>query len=895
MLRKVALSLAVAAAFSATNANALGLGEINVTSALNEPLTAQIQLLQVKDLSPMQIQPRLANIDDYSLAGLSKSQFLQDVRFEVRVKPDGTGVIDVHTNRAIKEPFLNLLLEVNWPDGRLVREYTLLLDPPAYDPSRPTQRIAPAQSTAASSQASAPSAKSSSTPTTSKRSAPVHNIRTDATKNKTEFYVDVKDTLWGVAMKYRPDKSVSGEQMMLALQRKNPQAFPSGNINMMRAGVVMKIPTLEEIRSVSKSQAKAEVKRQTRDWREGRTGNKSRLAQQEPQRAPAPAPEEEPLEQSLAPQPVSERAPMDVSDTRSMQRKPETDGSEVSSRLQVVSSEEENADQSKSSDSGDQSAAGTPDMAEDNAPEQPSEVSQRLNSIQDNVSSLQRTNEDLTQQLKQMTDTLQSLQGALSARDQQFKNLQDQLRKEQESSDLNMPVMAALGGALVALVLAVLALLKGGRKRKAGKEEAAPESGGEAATAAVAGAAAGAAAVAVAEETQEEENVDDSQEPEPLAPLSGMDDADTEDDTDSLADLDLNMDLDLDTEENDPLTPLGESSDLDDFDASDDDLSSLAGLDDLDEPLDVTETLEPEPETSVEESLDDLLGEQDEPLNVDEEPVENLMEQLDEQPEDEPLDFSVAEPEMTEPEPEPEEDSGDDLAGLDFDIDLPEVEEDTADVVPDQEEDENALEFSTEPLTLDDEEETAGLDVVADEGTDEDDSAIDPELESLLANDSAALDDDETPEAPAEAAEETTSSNDDLDELLASFDPDDENSAESQRNPTQGEKVERELTANIAHDLEEDLDSELDEMLSSTDDEIALEDERGDTDSGEDDFADTNLLEGADESETKLDLARAYIEMDDKDGARDILTEVMNEGNHFQRREAQRLIESLES
>ena len=116
-----------------------------------------------------------------------------------------------------------------------------------------------------------------------------------------------------------------------------------------------------------------------------------------------------------------------------------------------------------------------------------------------------------------------------------------------------------------------------------------------------------------------------------------------------------------------------------------------------------------------------------------------------------------------------------------------------------------------------------------------------------------------------------------------------------ERKPSPGERVEEELTANIAHDLESDLDSEIDDLLGSTDDDIALEEESAEESSDkEDDPMDAlNLLEGADEIETKLDLARAYIEMDDTDGAKDILNEIMEEGNHFQRREAQRLLEDM--
>lgn len=144
MLRKLAVSLAVAGVIGATNANALGLGEIKINSALNEPLSAEIKLLQVRQLSPLQIQPRMADIDEFALAGLDRSRFLSDVSFQVKVNPDGTGLITLRSKNPVREPFLNFLVEINWPNGRLVREYTLLLDPPVFDPTPVRQTVQPA-------------------------------------------------------------------------------------------------------------------------------------------------------------------------------------------------------------------------------------------------------------------------------------------------------------------------------------------------------------------------------------------------------------------------------------------------------------------------------------------------------------------------------------------------------------------------------------------------------------------------------------------------------------------------------------------------------------------------------------------------------------------------------
>jgi pilus assembly protein FimV len=198
-----------------SNANALGLGEIKINSALNEPLNAEIKLLQVRKLSPLQIQPRMADVDEFALAGLDKSRFLTGVRFQVKVNPDGTGVIYISSDRPVREPFLNFLVELNWPNGRLVREYTLLLDPPVFDPTPVRQTVQPA--------AALPSPAKGPRSSSPKKEA-VDNIRTRAAGNQ-QIYVDVKDTLWSIALKNKPNPSVSAKQLMIALQRKKSPRF----------------------------------------------------------------------------------------------------------------------------------------------------------------------------------------------------------------------------------------------------------------------------------------------------------------------------------------------------------------------------------------------------------------------------------------------------------------------------------------------------------------------------------------------------------------------------------------------------------------------------------------------------------------------------------------------
>ena len=132
MKRIVAFAAAVLVIALPSGAAALGLGDIVLHSALNEPLDAEIELLSVGRGDVEDINVTLAKSDDFARAGLDRPFWLSKLRFRVQADPDGKARVKVTTRQPIREPFLNFLLEVNWPKGRLLREYTVLLDPPVY-------------------------------------------------------------------------------------------------------------------------------------------------------------------------------------------------------------------------------------------------------------------------------------------------------------------------------------------------------------------------------------------------------------------------------------------------------------------------------------------------------------------------------------------------------------------------------------------------------------------------------------------------------------------------------------------------------------------------------------------------------------------------------------------
>lgn len=250
MIRKLAFALALLNIGFSGLAHALGLGEANVTSSLNQPLRAEIELVSTKGLQDTEILPGLATREEFLKAGVDRVYFLSDLRFKVERNAQGNMVVILTTNKPVREPFLNFLVEVIWPSGRLLREYALLIDPPLFaeEPVAPVAApvIQPREQEAAGDRVSLPAPVA----TTSTRSAVAPG---------TYGATNSKDTLWDIATKARPDRSVSHQQVMLAIQDLNPNAFIGNNINRLKAGQVLRLPTLDQIKKRSQASAIEQV------------------------------------------------------------------------------------------------------------------------------------------------------------------------------------------------------------------------------------------------------------------------------------------------------------------------------------------------------------------------------------------------------------------------------------------------------------------------------------------------------------------------------------------------------------------------------------------------------------------------------------------------------------
>lgn len=256
MLNQLAKVLVVSLWLLPLSAHALGLGELKLQSALSQPFDAVISVVGVRPGDEDTLRVGLASVAEHRLAGLERSFIYSALHFNLVSQPNGEVAIAITSTQPINEPFLDFLVQITWAQGRLVREYTVFLDPPVIQ--RPVVKaIQPAEAT-------------ESSPGTS----PPPSIESSATGQVSPGgdYGPVQpgDTLWRIATAQQRAADASLNQVMLAIVRANPHAFTDGNANNLRAGVVLRIPEADAFAEVSASDAREELKTQTAVWRQQR-------------------------------------------------------------------------------------------------------------------------------------------------------------------------------------------------------------------------------------------------------------------------------------------------------------------------------------------------------------------------------------------------------------------------------------------------------------------------------------------------------------------------------------------------------------------------------------------------------------------------------------------------
>ncbi len=344
MKRALELSLAISLALGAGNAWAVGLGQIQVKSRLNQPLVAEIPVTVDRGSDAETLSVSLASAEEFSRIGIERSQIGVPLEFTISKGAGGQTVIRVTSIEPVRAPFLDFLVAANWSNGRVLREYTVLLDPPstapavaampdpvvaptraavaappppppppvkvvanappppaAVEPAKPASKpvvepdaqpepLKPVVTRSEPAPAPAPATKPEprpqpasvavAPPKPAPVAAPAPPPRpTPASKpvppsvaasNGSNYGpVAAGETLWEIAQATLPDDGVSANQLMLALLKANPQAFSRNNINRLKRGAILRIPTAEDIRAVgSMREATAQVRSQVVDWRQ---------------------------------------------------------------------------------------------------------------------------------------------------------------------------------------------------------------------------------------------------------------------------------------------------------------------------------------------------------------------------------------------------------------------------------------------------------------------------------------------------------------------------------------------------------------------------------------------------------------------------------------------------
>ncbi len=279
-------------------AAALGLGNISLNSALNEPFAADIPLQSVGTTDLNQVKVALASNDTFERYDLDKPAFLNDFKFSIAENARGEPIVRIVSATPVAEPFVTLLLDIKWPSGRLLREYTVLLDPPLFEAASVPQNVTAAETVAPVELDTAGQVERQSETVQEPvqqaeqiiSAAPADpepvefipasdNVSASVTQESEPqaasaplaagtYVAQRGDTLWQIAQRTRGDVGLSSNQMMLALFSANPEAF-LGNINALKAGAILRIPDQQKVLSLSVREANAEARGHHAAWAEG--------------------------------------------------------------------------------------------------------------------------------------------------------------------------------------------------------------------------------------------------------------------------------------------------------------------------------------------------------------------------------------------------------------------------------------------------------------------------------------------------------------------------------------------------------------------------------------------------------------------------------------------------
>jgi pilus assembly protein FimV len=395
MNRSLKLSMLMALALGSSQLLALDLGHIEVKSALGQPLLAEIPLHPANPGELRHLTVQLAPSEDFVRAGISGGRTSIPLQFTVASGANGQQVIRITSSVAVNDPYLDLLLEVSSSSGKSVQEFTILLDPPGT-----MQAAAPASAPKPLPMRESASRAAVAPPAPPPRAAPARRAAPPAELAGNGKYgpVEYGQTLSSIARRTAP-AGVDVYQMLLALKQANPDAFYRDNINALKSGVVLRVPTANEAQSTAAAAAVAEVRRQNSDWRAGTTRKAGVVA--------------------------------DAATRASTSSSPSGATDSTEDRLALVPAKDGHG------------AAGQGSAAETGSS---GSARQELLRTQESLASLQQQSTDLKSRLKDLADINSRNERLLSLKDNEIADLQAKLAAARKAAGLPATAMPAAAG-----------------------------------------------------------------------------------------------------------------------------------------------------------------------------------------------------------------------------------------------------------------------------------------------------------------------------------------------------------------------------------------------------------------------------------------------------------------
>ncbi|MFO1257432.1 MAG: FimV/HubP family polar landmark protein [Gammaproteobacteria bacterium] len=384
----------------------LGLGEIQLHSYLNEPFSAQAPLLELNKLELHDIQVRLAGAEEFEKAGIERPYYLSQIQYQVTQDTKGNPIIQFSSQVPLSEPFMTLLVEADWQSGRVLKEYTILLDPP---------KVA-SRAHAAISKVALPSSK------------PEQSIKTSSsldslTPGSAFGPTTSTDTLWRISSRVTKDNTLSVYQAMIAILKKNPNAFLKQNTNGLMQGQTLQLPSEQEMSVISASEAEALVKEYTKAWSSG--GNAPELPMATTQASLSKGSKIKQTEPPL--KLVTSTKPFEVPEASTVAVEADTSVAEAASS--ETPSTEVDPVLTSSKPSATAASMGS-DLVDVKL------LSNRLNLMEEALDTLKKVNQDLLGKQEILQQQNESLTKLLTLRDEELSKLLTQIEKKEVPEQL---------------------------------------------------------------------------------------------------------------------------------------------------------------------------------------------------------------------------------------------------------------------------------------------------------------------------------------------------------------------------------------------------------------------------------------------------------------------------